>query len=83
MMVPITGANTDGTVHFTAPLYRKNLHYKVVQKPSQGEAVYASIADWILQHHPNESGIVYCFSRRVCIISTTTFSDLMRGLAGL
>lgn len=59
------GANTDGTVHFTAPLYRKNLHYKVVHKPSQGEAVYTSMAEWILKNHPNQSGIVYCYSKKV------------------
>ncbi|KAJ2917914.1 hypothetical protein MD484_g2495, partial [Candolleomyces efflorescens] len=56
-------APTNGTVYFTAPLYRKNLHYKVVPKPPKAEDVYQAMVDWILENHRGESGIVYCFSR--------------------
>lgn len=59
------GANYDGTVYFSAPLYRKNLHYQVLPKPSKGEATYQAIVDWITANHLGESGIVYCYSKAV------------------
>ncbi|KAF8316779.1 ATP-dependent DNA helicase [Clavulina sp. PMI_390] len=57
-------ANTSGTVYFSAPLYRKNLHYSVVPKPASGPAVIKAMAEYITQHHPNDSGIVYCLSKK-------------------
>jgi ATP-dependent DNA helicase Q1 len=60
-----TGADTQGTVYFSSPLYRKNLHYTVQPKPSKGSDVVKMMNDYILKHHPNDSGIVYCLSKKV------------------
>lgn len=54
-----------GTVFFSSPLYRKNLHYTVLQKPSAKAAVFKTIADWITSNHPRDSGIVYCLTVKV------------------
>lgn len=54
-----------GTVQFTSPLYRSNLHYKIIQKPSVSAQVVKSMVNYILERYPNETGIVYCLSRKV------------------
>ena len=77
------GANGDGTVYFTAPLYRKNLHYSVVPKSSSKSEAVQAMADYILEHHPNDSGIVYCLSKAVrpfilitpCLSSVYSYQD--------
>lgn len=40
-----------------------NLHYKVVLKPSNAKASLLAMADYILEHHEGESGIIYCLSK--------------------
>ncbi|KZT07931.1 ATP-dependent DNA helicase [Laetiporus sulphureus 93-53] len=57
-------AGTKGTVYFSAPLYRKNLHYSVLPKPSANAQVIATLKDYILDHHRGQSGIIYCLSRK-------------------
>jgi len=61
---PLDAAPT-GTVKFTSPLYRSNLHYKIMQKSSVSAQVVRHMMDYILEHYPNETGIVYCLSRNV------------------
>ncbi len=58
------------TVLFTSPLYRKNLHYKVLPKASDRAGAVRDMVKYILDRHPNETGIVYCLSRAV---STPSF----------
>lgn len=58
-------ANSDGTCYFSAPLYRKNLHYKVLTKPSSAGAAIKMMTQYILQNHQGDSGIVYCLSKKV------------------
>ena len=65
MLTPNSDANATGTVHFSAPLYRKNLRYKAFEKPSQADKVIKHMVDWILEHHAGESGIVYCYKKTV------------------
>ncbi|KAI0634704.1 P-loop containing nucleoside triphosphate hydrolase protein [Trametes polyzona] len=59
-----TAAKVTGTVLFTAPLYRKNLHYSVVSKPASAHASILAMRDYILAHHPNDTGIIYCLSKK-------------------
>ncbi|KIY50338.1 ATP-dependent DNA helicase [Fistulina hepatica ATCC 64428] len=51
-------------IYFSAPLYRKNLHYHVLPKKASSEAAIADIADWILHNYPDSSGIVYCLRKK-------------------
>uniref|UniRef100_D8QE93 ATP-dependent DNA helicase n=1 Tax=Schizophyllum commune (strain H4-8 / FGSC 9210) TaxID=578458 RepID=D8QE93_SCHCM len=54
----------DGTVYFSSPLYRANLHYAVVPKPASADALLDLMKDFILSHHPGASGIIYCRSKQ-------------------
>ncbi|OAX38744.1 ATP-dependent DNA helicase [Rhizopogon vinicolor AM-OR11-026] len=54
----------DGTVYFSAPLYRKNLHYNVLSKPSSAKELIAIMSDYILQNHSGHSGIIYCLAKK-------------------
>lgn len=58
-------AATQGTVYFSSPLYRKNLHYRVVSKPVKVADHLEAMRDYILEHHPNDTGIIYCFTTKV------------------
>lgn len=51
------------TVVFSAPLYRPNLRYQVLPKPSSAQAALDAIVDWILEHHTGDTGIIYTLSR--------------------
>ena len=62
-------APTQGTVYFSSPLYRKNLHYRVVPKPAKATELLEAMRDYILEHHPNDTGIIYCFTIKVFFVS--------------
>ncbi|EJU00640.1 ATP-dependent DNA helicase [Dacryopinax primogenitus] len=67
-----TSAPLDGgTVYFSSPLYRANLHYSVLPKPPSAAGAIQAMADYILAHHRGESGIVYCLSKK----DTQTVAD--------
>ncbi|XP_021768373.1 mediator of RNA polymerase II transcription subunit 34 isoform X2 [Chenopodium quinoa] len=54
-------------VKFVSSVNRPNLFYMVREKSSVGKVVVDEIADFISGSYPNnESGIVYCFSRKEC-----------------
>ncbi|KAK8949543.1 Mediator of RNA polymerase II transcription subunit 34 [Platanthera zijinensis] len=54
-------------VKFVRTVNRPNLFYKVHEKSSIGKMVIHQIAQYIRSsYHNNESGIVYCFSRKEC-----------------
>lgn len=52
-------------MYFSAPLYRKNLHYTVLPKPSSSDKVIEIISDYILKNHEDDSGIIYCLTKKV------------------
>ncbi|KAJ8659580.1 hypothetical protein O0I10_004557 [Lichtheimia ornata] len=54
----------NATLVYTAPLYRANLIYKVLEKPEKDADVLQHIVQWIKTYHAKSSGIVYCFSKR-------------------
>jgi ATP-dependent DNA helicase Q1 len=60
-----TQANRDGSVLFTSPLYRPNLRYRVVAKPSKSSDNIADMADFVKREHLSQSGIVYTLSKKV------------------
>jgi ATP-dependent DNA helicase Q1 len=65
---PLGGVSSSkGTVYFSSPLYRKNLHYKVLPKPAAAKDVLRAMSEYILENHKDESGIVYCYRRKVSI----------------
>ncbi|CAL9758102.1 unnamed protein product [Musa acuminata subsp. burmannicoides] len=54
-------------VKFVSTINRPNLFYKVHEKSSVGKVVIDEIADFIRgSYSKNESGIIYCFSRKEC-----------------
>ncbi|KAG0549954.1 hypothetical protein BDA96_01G298200 [Sorghum bicolor] len=54
-------------VKFVSTVNRPNLFYKVYQKSPVGKVVIDEITNFITESYPNnESGIVYCFSRKEC-----------------
>lgn len=61
---PGTMAEPGKTVFFSSPLYRKNLHYKVVPKPQKESDHLDMMVNYILENYPNQSGIVYCTTRQ-------------------
>lgn len=60
---PGASAEPNRTVFFSAPLYRANLHYSVVKKPSSAAAVITMMVEEILTKHADDTGIVYCLSK--------------------
>ncbi|KAK3119490.1 hypothetical protein QOZ80_9AG0671310 [Eleusine coracana subsp. coracana] len=56
-----------GCVKFVSTVNRPNLFYKVSEKSPVGKVVIDEIANFISESYPNnESGIVYCFTRKEC-----------------
>ncbi|KAJ8774262.1 hypothetical protein K2173_009693 [Erythroxylum novogranatense] len=54
-------------IKFVSTVNRPNLFYMVREKSSVGKVVIDEIAEFIQESYPNnESGIVYCFSRKEC-----------------
>ncbi|XP_065877864.1 ATP-dependent DNA helicase Q-like 2 isoform X1 [Euphorbia lathyris] len=54
-------------VKFVSTVNRPNLFYMVREKSSVGKIAIDEIAEFIQESYPNnESGIVYCFSRKEC-----------------
>jgi ATP-dependent DNA helicase Q1 len=49
---PAIEANGNGTVFFSAPLFRPNLHYKVLPKPASAKAAIERMGKFILDTYP-------------------------------
>uniref|UniRef100_A0A8C3WW69 RecQ-like DNA helicase BLM n=1 Tax=Catagonus wagneri TaxID=51154 RepID=A0A8C3WW69_9CETA len=64
---------------FSMSFNRHNLKYYVL--PKKPKKVALDCLEWIRKHHPHDSGIIYCLSRREC----DTMADTLQkdGLAAL
>ncbi|XP_068954762.1 recQ-like DNA helicase BLM isoform X1 [Petaurus breviceps papuanus] len=64
---------------FSMSFNRHNLKYSVL--PKKPKKVAFDCLEWIRKHHPHDSGIIYCLSRREC----DTMADTLQkdGLAAL
>ncbi|XP_072474854.1 recQ-like DNA helicase BLM isoform X2 [Notamacropus eugenii] len=64
---------------FSMSFNRHNLKYSVL--PKKPKKVAFDCLEWIRKHHPHDSGIIYCLSRREC----DTVADTLQkdGLAAL
>ncbi|KAG8516349.1 LOW QUALITY PROTEIN: Bloom syndrome protein [Galemys pyrenaicus] len=58
---------------FSMSFNRHNLKYSVL--PKKPKKVALDCLEWIQKHHPHDSGIIYCLSRREC----DTTADTLRG----
>ncbi|CAO3598536.1 unnamed protein product [Absidia cylindrospora] len=54
----------NGTLIYSAPLYRPNLVYKVLPKPETQDDQMNCMADWIMKNYPASSGIIYCLTKK-------------------
>lgn len=74
-------AEPGRTVFFSSPLYRKNLHYKVIQKASKENDHLDMMVNYILEKYPNESGIVYCTTKLASLPSVCDSKKLLKSKA--
>ncbi|KAF9235619.1 P-loop containing nucleoside triphosphate hydrolase protein [Melanogaster broomeanus] len=72
-------APRDGTVYFSAPLYRKNLHYSVAPKPSSAKEVVSAMSEYILRNHEKDSGIIYCLTKKDAETVATSLQEVSSG----
>lgn len=84
----ILGMAPGECVLFKQSFNRPNLIYEVKHKgvagkgkkgaaadPADSTGVVAQIADWVNAHYPNQSGIIYCLSKKDC---ESVSADLQR-----
>ncbi|RDX41672.1 ATP-dependent DNA helicase [Lentinus brumalis] len=74
-----SAADVDGTVLFSTSLYRKNLHYYVLPKPAGGNDSIMAMRDYILNNHRNDTGIVYCLTKKDCESVAESLTTLSEG----
>ncbi|KAK3807424.1 MAG: P-loop containing nucleoside triphosphate hydrolase protein [Linnemannia elongata] len=58
------GRSNKGTLLFDTPLFRPNLAYKVMTRPSANQETFQFLADYIRAHHREDTGILYCLSKK-------------------
>ncbi|KAG0260643.1 hypothetical protein DFQ27_003439 [Actinomortierella ambigua] len=46
------------------PIDRSNLTYKVTMRPASNDATYKLLVDYIRNHHAQNTGIIYCLSKK-------------------
>jgi len=46
-----SAASATGTVFFSAPLFRPNLRYQVMTKPSNAKTAIEAMGKWITEYH--------------------------------
>ncbi|KAK3824307.1 MAG: P-loop containing nucleoside triphosphate hydrolase protein [Linnemannia gamsii] len=58
------GQSNNGTLFFDTPLFRPNLAYKVMTRPSSNQGTFQFLAQYIRSQHREHSGIIYCLSKK-------------------
>ncbi|KAI7829726.1 P-loop containing nucleoside triphosphate hydrolase protein [Gamsiella multidivaricata] len=61
-MAPIE--QTGGTLLFDSPLFRPNLAYRVLARPSSNDETFQFLASYIQKQHSRSNGILYCLSKK-------------------
>ncbi|CAE6461687.1 unnamed protein product [Rhizoctonia solani] len=59
----LTKLGIPGCMKLVQSVNRPNLHYEIHRKR---KGVITDIANYIRSHHPRQSGVIYCFSRKKC-----------------
>ncbi|KAF9427808.1 hypothetical protein BGZ94_004099 [Podila epigama] len=54
----------NGALLFDAPLFRPNLAYSVLTRPSSNQDTFQFLSNYIQSQHPGETGIIYCLSKK-------------------
>lgn len=69
MIVKFSKVHATGALQmkFSVIFHRTNLFYEVRRKKSSAKAVTEEIADFINTNYPKQCGIIYCFSKKVCL----------------
>lgn len=55
---------SGGTLLFDSPLFRPNLAYRVLTRPSSNDETFRFLVKYIQTRHDRSSGIIYCLSRK-------------------
>lgn len=53
-----------GTLLFDSPLFRPNLAYRVLTRPSSNDETFQFLAKYIQSRYQQSSGIIYCLSKK-------------------
>ncbi|KAK5808619.1 P-loop containing nucleoside triphosphate hydrolase protein [Linnemannia elongata] len=77
-MGPI-GRSNNGTLLFDTPLFRPNLAYKVMTRPSANQETFQFLANYIRTHHREDSGILYCLSKKDTHVFATGIAEASGG----
>ncbi|KAI8357754.1 P-loop containing nucleoside triphosphate hydrolase protein [Mortierella sp. GBAus27b] len=68
-----------GTLLFDSPLFRPNLAYRVLARPSSNDETFQFLVKYIQSKHQRSSGIVYCLSKKDTHVFAEGISAASRG----
>lgn len=68
LLRPPPAAGISGCVRFRGQYNRPNLLYEQQPKAAGFADSVAQVAAFVRERHPRDSGIVYCFSRKVASV---------------
>ncbi|KAI8603612.1 P-loop containing nucleoside triphosphate hydrolase protein [Dissophora ornata] len=67
-----------GTLLFDSPLFRPNLAYRVLTRPSSNQETFQFLGNYIQSKHRQSNGIIYCLSKK----DTQVFAERIAGASG-